>query len=503
MVQGTASSVGKSLLVTGLCRLLHKDGLQVAPFKAQNMSLNSFITPDGHEIGRAQAVQAEAAGLAPHVDMNPILLKPEADARSQVVLMGKPWRSLPAEPYFHYRQELWPYVTAALDRLRAKYEVVVIEGAGSPAEINLRATDITNMAVALYAQAPVLLVGDIDRGGVFAALLGTLMLISPEERALVRGLVINKFRGDLSLLQDGLRMIEKRSQVPVLGVVPYIRDLAVADEDSVSLEQIIDQPLSSAAATVDIAVIGLPHLSNFDDFDALKLEPGVQVRFVSNPRMLGQPQAVILPGSKNTRADLEWLYRQGLADRIIQLARMGTPIVGICGGYQMLGSAISDPLGVEGRASGQGKGDSSVGLCLLPVSTIFDQQKQTRQVRARVSACQGFFSECHGATVVGYEVHMGETSGGTPVFTLDGPEGTAGTRLQDGAVDETGRIFGTYIHGLFDEPAFRRAWLRSLGWQSTSSGTTLSQVRQAAYDRLSDVLRQSLDMEKLYELVGL
>ncbi len=497
MVQGTASSVGKSLLVAGLCRLFRQDGLRVAPFKAQNMSLNSYVTPEGHEIGRAQVVQAEAAGLPPHVDMNPVLLKPEADTRSQVVLMGRPWKSVPAGTYYRHRDELWATVAAALDRLRARYDLVIAEGAGSPAEINLRPGDIVNMDVALHAQAPVLLVGDIDRGGVFAALLGTLMLLAPEERALVRGLVINKFRGDLALLTDGLRMLEERAGVPVVGVVPYLHNLAIAEEDGVYLEN-LGPAARSAAEALDIAAIQLPHISNFDDLDALQLEPGVRVRWVTEARALGQPRAIVIPGSKNTLGDLAWLRAQGLASAIGERARAGTAIVGICGGYQMLGNTLADPQGYDGGQAAE----AVAGLGLLPVDTTFYGEKATHQARAQVRASQGWLAELVGGEVTGYEIHMGASRGGTPLFEIV-ERGPHAVSEPDGAVAAEGRILGTYLHGLFDTPAFRRAWLRSLGWQGDASpaGLTLREVREAAYDRLAAVLRESLDVGRLYALI--
>lgn len=497
MVQGTASSVGKSLLVAGLCRLFRQDGLQVAPFKAQNMSLNSYVTPEGHEMGRAQVVQAEAAGLAPHVDMNPILLKPEADARSQIVLMGRPWKSLRAGTYYQHKGELWPAVTGALDRLRRQYDLVVIEGAGSPAEINLRAGDIVNMEVALYAQAPVLLVGDIDRGGVFAALLGTLMLVAPEERALVRGLIVNRFRGDPALLEGGLRMLEERAGVPVLGVVPYLHGLAIAEEDGVALERPDGEGQLGGEAIVEVAAIHFPRISNFDDLDALRLEAGVRVRFVSSAEALGWPQAIVIPGSKNTLADLAWLRERGLAEAIVARAQAGTAVVGVCGGYQMLGRSLADPHGVDGCPPGT----TAAGLGLLPVNTAFYPEKRTHQARARVRRGPGWLEEAGGIEVTGYEIHMGETRGGRPAFDIV-QRGEQRVRVADGAVDATGRILGTCLHGLFDTPVFRRAWLRSLGWQGEGEGFTLRQVREAEYDRLAAVLRKSLDVGRLYGLLG-
>ncbi len=494
MVQGTSSAVGKSLLVAGLCRLFRQDGWNVAPFKAQNMALNSYVTPEGHEIGRAQAVQAEAAGLAPHVDMNPILLKPEAGGRSQVVLRGRPWQRLPAGTFYQHRDELWRAVTAALDRLRSRYDLVIAEGAGSPAEINLRPGDLANMEVALYARAPVLLVGDIDRGGVFAQLVGTLILLAPEERALVRGLVINKFRGDLALLGDGLRMLEARAGVPVLGVVPYLHDLGIAEEDSVCLEQ--PSAASPAQGQIDIAAIRFPHLSNFDDLDALRLEQGVAVRFVSSSAALGQPDAIILPGSKNTLADLAWLRQQGLDRAILDRVQEGAAVVGLCGGYQMLGRAVRDPCGTDGGPAG----GEMPGLGLLPVETVFRAEKHTWQATGHVCARAGWLAGVTGCEVSGYEVHMGETSGGDPLLELTRRSSEA--TQSDGAVSEDGRVFGTYLHGLFDTPGFRCAWLRSLGWQGAESGVSLRQAREAAYERLAGVLRESLDIGMLYRLIG-
>jgi adenosylcobyric acid synthase len=408
MVQGTSSSVGKSLLVAGLCRLLSQDGYRVAPFKAQNMALNAAVTEEGLEIGRATAVQAEAAGVEPSVDMNPILLKPEGDSRSQIVLMGRPLESLPAHAYYERKQEFWAAVSSALDRLREKYDIVVIEGAGSPAEINLRAGDLVNMRVALHAQAPVLLVGDIDRGGVFASLLGTLMLLTPEERALVKGLVINKFRGDVSLLGSGLQMLEERAGVPVLGVVPYLRDLLISEEDSAGLEA-----TSGGSGLLDVAVIRTPRISNFDDFDLLAAEPAVSLRYVTDPMKLGRPDLVILPGSKGTVSDLRFLRETGLASAITALARTGTAILGICGGYQMMGEKILDPDGVESTVV------ETEGLGLLPAITTFAGEKRTVRVRATVNAGSGPFASAAGEEISAYEIHMGTTvHRGQAVFQL-------------------------------------------------------------------------------------
>jgi adenosylcobyric acid synthase len=498
MIQGTASSAGKSLLVAALCRIFRQDGVRVAPFKAQNMALNSFVTREGHEMGRAQVVQAQAAGLEPHVDMNPILLKPEQDARSQVVVMGKPWATLVAGEYYRRKGELWSVVTAALDRLRERYDLVIIEGAGSPAEINLRESDIVNMAVARYARAPVLLVGDIDRGGVFASLVGTMVLLQEDERRLIKGFIINKFRGDVTLLHDGLTMLEERTGVPVLGVVPFIWDLQIAEEDSVALDGVsrTGDRGQGIRDKVDIAVIRLPRISNFDDFDALALEEGVQVRFVDGLDRLGHPQAIILPGTKSTIADLLWLRQVGLARAICELAEKGIPVVGICGGYQMLGRTISDPNGVE-SAEGQVEG-----LGLLPVDTVFEAVKATYQAQARIETDRGFLAEIEGQEIEGYEIHMGYSRGGEPAFRLlarsDQP-----VDAPDGTVDERGRVFGTYLHGLFDNPNLRRAWLRSLGWDAAFSGLSMAEVREQEYDRLAQQVRESLDMKRVYQIVEL
>jgi adenosylcobyric acid synthase len=498
MIQGTASSAGKSLLVAALCRIFHQDRVRVAPFKAQNMALNSFVTREGHEMGRAQVVQAQAAGLEPCVDMNPILLKPEQDARSQVVVMGKPWATLSAGEYYRRKGKLWSVVTAALDRLRERYDLLIMEGAGSPAEINLRESDIVNMAVARYTNAPVLLVGDIDRGGVFASLVGTMVLLEEDERRLIKGFVINKFRGDAALLHDGLTLLEERTGVPVLGVVPFIRDLQIAEEDSVALgdplRRFYSQPLPGCE--VDITVVRLPRISNFDDFDALALEEGVQVRFVDSPDQLGHPQAVILPGTKSTIADLLWLRRVGLARAICDLAEKGIPVVGICGGYQMLGRTISDPNRVE-SAEGQVEG-----LGLLPVDTVFEAVKATYQARARIETDWGFFVEIEGQEIEGYEIHMGHSRGGEPAFRLLARGGQS-VDAPDGAVDQRGQVFGTYLHGLFDNSNLRRAWLRSLGWYAAFSGLSMAEVREREYDRLAQQVRESLDMARLYQIVNL
>jgi adenosylcobyric acid synthase len=496
MVVGASSSAGKSLLVTALCRLYARRGRRVAPFKAQNMSNNAAVCAGG-EIGRAQAVQAHAAGLEPHVDMNPILIKPEADSRSQVVVRGQAWRTLSAGDYYKHKAELWQAVTAGLDSLRAAYDLVIMEGAGSPAELNLKAGDIVNMAVARYASAPALLVGDVDRGGIFAQLLGTWSLLEPDDRALLKGFVINKFRGDPRLFDDGVRIIEERSGLPVLGVVPYLHDHGIAAEDAVTLED-GHAPASltagpSADAPVDIAVIRLPRISNFDDFDPLALEPGVRVRYVDSPEALGRPQAVILPGTKSTLADLAWLYERGLSAAIRGLARQGAAVVGICGGYQMLGQVVRDPERVESDR------EAMDGLGLLPVETVFAGRKAAFRSRAQIVSECGFLRELKGQPIDGYEIHMGRTAGAAPAVEIVERAGEP-LRLPDGAASPDGRVFGVYLHGLFDNDNFRRAWLRSLGAQAAN--LDFRQMQGRAFDRLADAIEASLDLERLDEIIG-
>jgi len=492
MVQGTSSSVGKSLIVAGLCRLLSQEGYRVAPFKAQNMALNAAVTRDGLEIGRAQAVQAEAAGIEPSVEMNPLLLKPEGDSRCQVVLLGRPLASLPARDYYRDRERFWATIRDSLEQLRSRYEVVLIEGAGSPAEINLREGDLVNMRVALHVQAPVLLVGDIDRGGVFASLLGTMALLQPEERSLVRGLVVNKFRGDVALLGSGLRLLEERAGVPVLGVVPYLHDLRISDEDSAGLET-----GSKGTAPLDVAVIRLPRIANFDDFDLLGAESGVGLRYVSDPLQLGRPDLVILPGSKSTVSDLQYLRETGLARTILALAHTGTPILGICGGYQMLGERILDPEGVESAQR------ETAGLGLLPAVTTFATRKRTVRVSARVLGTAGPFGRAVGEEITAYEIHMGSTVHyGEPVFQLR--EG--GETVPDGCLAANGLVMGSYLHGLFENGSLRRAlvhWLADRRGIPVPGGDGAVAARDAEYDRLADTLRHHLDLGALLSILGL
>jgi len=484
MVQGTASSVGKSLLVTALCRIYRRRGIRVAPFKAQNMSNNAAITVEGGEIGRAQALQAMAAGVEPTEEMNPVLLKPESDMRSQVVVLGKAWRTLAAGEFYRQKDVLWDAVTRSLDSLLSRYDLVIIEGAGSPAELNLKHGDIVNMAVAKYAASPVLLVGDIERGGIFAQLLGTLWLLPTDERRLVRGLIVNKFRGDAGLFARGIEILQEKSGLPVLGVVPYIHDLRLPEEDAATL----GGRAHRAERTV-VAVVHLPHISNFDDFDPLEAENGVQVRFVADPAGLAGASAVAIPGTKSTIADLTWLRRSGIADAIVSFARAGGNVVGICGGYQILGRSIADLEHVESEV------EQVDGLGLLPVRTRFSKAKSTSRVEAVVEqGLPGWLQSLAGLRVKGYEIHNGETSGNRAWLRIVKRNGRH-VRIPDGHVSQSGRIWGTYIHGIFENTPLRRAWLESIGWPGADGGEEFSLEEEI--DQLADHVERHLNMRLL------
>lgn len=492
MIQGTASSVGKSTIATALCRILMQDGLSVAPFKAQNMSNNSYVTADGGEMGRAQAVQAAAAGVQPSTDMNPILLKPEADSHAQVVLNGRSTGSVPAREYYRRKTELWGEVTGALERLRMTHDVVVIEGAGSPAEVNLRNSDIANMRVALHAQSPVLLVGDIDRGGVFASLLGTLELLQPDERSLVRGLLINQFRGDRAVLEPLPTMIAERTKVPVIGVVPRIPNLQVREEDATSLDR--EARPGPCRSGLRAAVIRLPRISNFDDIDPL-LRAGVQVEYVSNAAGLEGAHMVVLPGTKSTIADLRWMKSRGLDTAVQAAAARGTAVVGVCGGYQMLGERLDDPQGADSGAP-----DSEPGIGLLPVRTTFALEKTTRRVDFTVAAAPGLLDGAGPVTGTGYEIHTGRTTGtSAPAFAIIG---VGSPPRPDGAVDRSGWVLGAYIHGLFDSPQVLE---RLLGNVARRHGVQPPHVPEFSmeqeFDRLAHVVRESVDMRFIYSLL--
>ncbi len=479
-VWGTASHAGKSVVAAGLCRLFARRGVRVAPFKAQNMALNAAVTPDGLEIGRAQAFQARAAGLEPHVDMNPVLLKPTGEGTSQVVVMGRVVATLEAGAY-HARAKEWRVAAgAAYDRLAARYDLIVIEGAGSPAEINLTDVDLANLWIASHAAARAILVADIDRGGVFASILGTLELLRPEDRARVAGVLINKFRGQRKILDPGLRMIRERTDVPVLGVVPWIENLAVEEEDSLGLE---GRSRAARPGELDVAVVRLPRISNYTDFLRLEQEAGVCVRYVADPREVGTPALVVLPGTKNTLDDLRWLRRCGMADRILGAHKRGAAVLGICGGYQMLGRRVEDPEGVEG-------GGSEDGLGLLPVSTQFAQQKRTERVTVSGErSCGGPWAGVMGAG--GYEIRMGR------VTFLDGARSLF--RLADGTPEGAGAwdrgVAGTSVHGLLDDDGSRAgllSWLRARAGLSAPSGARPPSDPAPAFDRLADALEAAV-----------
>ncbi|HBT47325.1 MAG TPA: cobyric acid synthase CobQ [Peptococcaceae bacterium] len=499
MLQGTASNVGKSVLAAALCRIFYRAGYRVAPFKAQNMALNSGATPDGGEMGRAQLVQAYAAGVEPRVEMNPVLLKPTAQARSQVVLLGRPLGNVGAREYHgSLNQKLWCHVQKAYAALDREFEVIVIEGAGSPAEVNLKDREIANMRVAKMAGAPVLLVADIDRGGALAALVGTLELLEEDERELVAGLVINKFRGDRALLQPALDFLEKKTGKPVLGVIPFLAH-GLPEEDSVALEQVTARP--TAPDEVEIAVVKLPCISNFTDFDALAREPGVNLRYIEDRNALGDPDLIILPGSKNTIGDLLWMRQRGLEEAVKRLAAVGTPVVGICGGYQMLGREIADPEHVEtdyGCIEGMG---------LLPVRTVFQPVKATNLVEGRVTGMGPFLGPLQGLEVKGYEIHMGaSTAEGRPAFKIT-RRGHTRVDIDDGAESDDGLIWGTYIHGIWDNDAFRHRTLDVLrarrGLTARAGGLEFAADMERRFDALAATVARYLDLQRLAAIMGL
>ncbi len=503
MVQGTASHVGKSVITAAFCRLFARAGYRVAPFKAQNMSNNSFVTEAGGEMGRAQVFQAQAAGVAPHVDMNPVLLKPSADTRAQVVVLGQAVNMMDVPEYHAYQKIAYRAVKGALARLRANYDLVVIEGAGSPAEINLRGRDIVNMKVAALAEAPVLLVGDIERGGVFASLVGTMALLTPTERRRVRGYLINKFRGDASLLATGLEFLEKRTGRPVLGVLPYLFGLPVDEEDAVSLDADPGQPAAGGSAEITFGVIHLPHISNATDFTPLVQSPGVAVRYIDAPSGWGEPDVVILPGTKSTVADYEWLHRQGLAACVQQHTARGGWLIGVCGGYQMLGREVRDEAGVESQRGGAACAPLSgvAGLGLLPVETAFEARKQLTQVEA-VCRMPGL----EGARVRGYEIHQGRTTlepGTAAAFEITRVFNAPAGQL-DGA-HQGPAAFGTYLHGLFDHTDFRQAYLNRLREHKglTPLPPHAYDTRPKDFDQLADWLHDYIDVPRLAEIVGL
>lgn len=481
MVQGTMSGAGKSLLCAGLCRIFTQDGFRVAPFKSQNMALNSYVTRDLLEMGRAQVVQAQACGKEPDVRMNPILLKPSSDIGSQVIVNGEVRGQMSAAEYFRIKRQLIPDILKAYNSLAEENDIIVIEGAGSPAEINLRSDDIVNMGMAELVDAPVLLAGDIDRGGVFAQLYGTVALLQEEERKRIAGLIVNKFRGDESILRPGLTMLEEKTGIPVLGVVPYL-SVDVDDEDSMAPRL----QSGSSKKPLDIAVIRLPRISNFTDFSPLDEHPSMGVRYVQSSRELGNPDLVILPGTKSTMADLLWMRQNGLEASVCKLANAGVPILGICGGYQMLGKTLSDPFGSEG-------GGELCGMGLLPIDTVFDSKKSRTRMQANVTAC-----DFAGAQIDGYEIHTGKTT----------VQGEAFCVLENGQSDGcvNGNVFGTYLHGLFDTGSLTQKLAEYLCRRKGISCEQATPISHKAYqeqqfDLLADGLRRALDMQAIYDLL--
>ena len=475
MIQGTMSNAGKSLLTAGLCRIFKQDGYSVAPFKSQNMSLNSFITADGLEMGRAQVVQAEAAGIAPTVSMNPILLKPTTDMGSQVIVNGEVRGNMRAAEYFRYKRQLVPEIFSAYSTLANKHDIIVVEGAGSPAEINLKNEDIVNMGLAELIDSPVLLAGDIDRGGVFAQLYGTVMLLPEHERRRIKGLIINKFRGDTSILKPGLKMIEELVKIPVVGTVPMM-SVDIDDEDSLSDRLVCE----TVPKPIDIAVIRFPYLSNFTDSAPFEQLESVSLRYVKSASQLGSPDLIILPGTKSTMADLRWLRQNGLEGLILRAAANDIPIFGICGGYQMLGMSLSDPDRVEG-------GGDMAGMKLLDIQTIFKTQKTRKQVCGKINTVGGIFAELSGAEYNGYEIHMGVGGNGKPVFN-------------------NRNIYGSYIHGIFDKAEISSGIINALAKEKGILPENVTQSReeykQQQYDKLACELRAALDMPKIYAVLN-
>lgn len=475
MVLGTSSNAGKSLITAGLCRILSQEGYSVAPFKAQNMALNSYITEDGLEMGRAQVVQAEACGLKPDCRMNPILMKPTSDEGSQIILNGKVLGNLTARDFYRHKQFFRDEVRKTYESLSSDYDILVMEGAGSPSEINLRENDLVNMGMAEMADADVLLVGDIDRGGVFASLVGTMVLFTEEERARVRGIIINKFRGDLSILKPGLEQLEKIINVPVLGVVPYM-DIDIDDEDS--LTERFNR--AKVPSIIDIAVIRLPKISNFTDFSPFERMKGVGVRYVERASDLGSPDLIIIPGTKNTMVDLLWMRKTGIEAAVIKRHSTGCPVFGVCGGYQILGQSISDPHCVEhdGEITGMG---------LLPHHTVFNREKVTKETTGTLSRVGGIFNALSGKKYTGYEIHMGSQESSNNIINK-------------------GDAYGTYIHGIFDTEAIAsvivKALMKKRGLDPSDIQTVDTDTyKQQQYDILADGLRKSIDMNVIYAMI--
>ncbi len=488
MILGTASTVGKSILTAAFCRIFKQEGYQTAPFKSQNMALNSYVTKDGKEMGRAQVVQAEAAGLEPMVEMNPILLKPTSDVGSQVILNGKVFKNMTASEYFAMKSSLKPEIMKAYHTLEQQFDMIILEGAGSPAEINLKADDIVNMGMAEMVDAPVILVGDIDKGGIFASLYGTIMLLEPEERARIKGYIINKFRGDVEILKPGIDMFYEKIQIPCLGVIPYMK-MNIDDEDSVTTR--FDRRQEGA---IVIGIIRLPYMSNFTDFTVFDLEEDVTVRYIQE-NTKEEVDMIIIPGSKNTLKDMAFVHHSGLAEYIYRAHRSNIPIIGICGGYQMLGRIISDPFNVETNQS------TVNGLGLIEAETTMAQDKKTIRIKGIIEEKLSFAEEALGMQVEGYEIHMGITrllEGTKPAIHLEDGR-------KDGAVNFEGNVFGTYLHGIFDNDNFRNTLLnqiRKLKGLDTTADINYKNLKEAEYNKLADVVRHHVDLEQIKEMIG-
>ncbi len=506
MIQGTASSVGKSTVVAGLCRVFCQDGYEVAPFKSQNMALNSFITSEGREMGRAQVVQAEAAEKEPTVEMNPILLKPTTDRKSQVIINGSVYGNMSAMEYHNFKPQLADMIREIYTKLSDKNDIVVIEGAGSPAEINLREKDIVNMGMAEISDSPVILVGDIDKGGVFASIAGTMLLLTDKEKARVKGVIINKFRGDVEILKPGLKMLEDIIKVPVLGVLPYTK-INLEDEDSLAerFTATVRKEKGEAEGEIQVAVVKIPHISNFTDFNALENITGVDLKYVTDPRDLENPDMVILPGSKNTIEDMVFLKESGFENKIKALNEKGAVVFGICGGYQMLGNRIEDPHKTESSLL------AIDGMGLLNTKTIFQEKKVTTQVEGELTQCGEIFPDGGDKFVKGYEIHMGTTEyfeGCIPFIKIKKELGQAKESI-GGIRNEAGTVLGTYIHGIFDNPGFTASLINKIRSRKGLKEMDHFHVpdfkafKEQEYNRLAHLIRSNLDMKRIYEIAGL
>jgi adenosylcobyric acid synthase len=488
MFQGTASTVGKSILTAALCRILNNEGIKVAPFKSQNMALNSYVTEDGKEMGRAQVVQAEAARIKPTVEMNPILLKPTSDVGSQVIINGRIYKNMTAKDYFSTKSSLKGEILKAYNKLESQYDVIVMEGAGSPAEINLRENDIVNMGMAEMVDAPVVLIGDIDKGGVFASIYGTVMLLEPEERKRIKGYIINKFRGDVKILQPGIDMFYEKLQIPCLGVIPYA-NLKIDDEDSVT-----ERFDSKTESDIIIGVLRLPYMSNFTDFTVFELEDNVSVRYIKDYQDFEGIDLLIIPGSKNTIKDMQYIHNSSLKTGIYRAHRNNIPIIGICGGYQMLGEKIIDMKGVETTL------ESINGLGLLNTTTEMEETKKTTQINGKIMMDFPFAKGCNDMEVTGYEIHMGTTKlmgDNTPIINLE--DGRV-----DGAINKQNNVIGTYLHGIFDNDKLRNLILNNIREKkglSIDNNVNYEKLKDMEYDKLAQLVREHIDMKKIKDII--